>query len=216
MTGTALVAALAALAAVPIATGRPPVEGAPGAADAEVARLVAEAQAGSADAFAGLYDRYVDGVYAYVLHRVGHRQTAEDLTADVFTRALRRIGTFRWQGTDVGAWFTTIARNRVHDHFKSSRFRLEATVDEVFDTPDTVSTETPETAALTRDTARLVHAAMRELKSEQAEVLYLRFVRQLSVGEVAAVMGRKEPAIRQLQLRALRSLAKVLPEGLST
>ena len=48
-----------------------------------------------ADAFGLLYDRYIDKVYAYVYGRVGHRQTAEDLTADVFVNALRRIGSRR-------------------------------------------------------------------------------------------------------------------------
>lgn len=188
--------------------------GADAAADPDVVAQVRLAQEGSAHAFALLYDRYVDQIYAYVYHRVGHRHTAEDLVADVFLRALRRITSFTWQGVDFGAWLMTIARNRVHDHFKSARFRLEATVEEVFDTPDTRSTDDPEQAAMTSDLARQVHEALRELKGEQAEVLYLRFIRHLNVAETGAVMGKSEGAIKALQYRALKSLAKHVPHEL--
>ena len=185
------------------------------AGDPEIVEQVRLAQEGSAHAFALLYDRYVDQIFAYVYHRVGHRQTAEDLVGDVFLRALRRISTFKWQGVDFGAWLMTIARNRVHDHFKSARFRLESTVEEVFDSPVQASTDNPEQALLSADLQAKVHDAIRELKGEQAEVLYLRFIQHLNVAETAAVMGKTDGAIKALQYRALKSLAKLIPEGLA-
>lgn len=106
------------------------------AADSDSARmmdLVERAQAGEADAFGRLYDQYSDTVYRYIYYRVGGKATAEDLTSETFLRALRRIGTFTWQGRDFGAWLVTIARNLVADHFKSSRFRLEVTTGEMLD-----------------------------------------------------------------------------------
>lgn len=182
--------------------------------DAAVIEHVRLAQEGSAQAFAHLYDRYVDQVYSYVYHRVGHRQTTEDLVADVFLRAFRRIATFRWQGVDFAAWLIGIARNRVHDHFKSARFRLEATVDEVFDSPELDDDSDPERAAVTHDLSKRVHEALRQLKGEQAEVLYLRFIQHLNVAETAEVMGKTDGAIKALQYRALKSLQKHLPQGL--
>ena len=176
--------------------------------DPDVVEHVRGAQEGNAYSFAVLYDRYVDQVYAYVYHRVGHRQTAEDLTSDVFVRALKRIDSFSWQGKDFGAWLTTIARNRCHDHFKSARFRLEATVDEVFDTPATTSPDLPEAQVLTAELQSEVHAALAKLKSDQAEVLYLRFLQGHDVGTTAQIMGKNEQSIRALQYRALKSLAK--------
>ena len=185
-----------------------------GSVDPEVVEQVRLAQEGSAHAFALLYDRYVDQIFAYVYHRVGHRQTAEDLVGDVFLRALRRISTFKWQGVDFGAWLMTIARNRVHDHFKSARFRLESSVDEVFDSPVEHGTDNPEQALLSADLTEQVHNAIRQLKGEQAEVLYLRFIQHLNVAETASVMGKTDGAIKALQYRALKSLAKLMPEGL--
>lgn len=182
--------------------------------DPEVIEQVRLAQEGSAHAFALLYDHYVDQIFGYVYHRVGHRQTAEDLVGDVFLRALRRISTFTWQGVDFGAWLMVIARNRVNDHFKSARFRLESTVDQIFDSPTTSRSDDPENSALTSDLGRTVRAALAQLKGEQAEVLYLRFVQHLNVAETGAVMGKTEGAVKALQYRALKSLAKLMPEGM--
>ena len=176
--------------------------------DPEVVEHVRGAQEGNAYSFAVLYDRYIDQVYAYVYHRVGHRQTAEDLTSDVFVRALKRIDTFSWQGKDFGAWLVPIARNRCHDHFKSARFRLEATVDEVFDTPHTATLDHPEAQLLSSELQSEVHAAIAKLKSDQAEVLYLRFLQGHDVATTAQIMGRNEGAVRALQYRALKALSK--------
>ena len=100
---------------------------------AEVWALVERAQAGESEAFGLIYDRYVDTVFRFVYFRVGNRQLAEDLTSDTFLRALKRIGSFTWQGRDLGAWLVTIARNLVADHFKSGRYRLEVTTGDVLD-----------------------------------------------------------------------------------
>ena len=95
--------------------------------------LVERAQAGDAEAFGLIYDRYVDTVFRFIYFRVGNRPLAEDLTSDTFLRALKRIGSFTWQGRDLGAWLVTIARNLVADHFKSGRYRLEVTTGDVLD-----------------------------------------------------------------------------------
>ena len=103
----------------------------PAASGDEIKALVLRAREGEAEAFGALYDRYVELVYRYVYYRVGSHPLAEDLTSETFLRALRRLGSFTWQGKDVGAWFVTIARNLVADHYKSSRYRLELTTDDV-------------------------------------------------------------------------------------
>jgi RNA polymerase sigma-70 factor (ECF subfamily) len=178
--------------------------------DPDVIDQVRQAQEGNAHAFSLLYDRYVDKVYAYCYHRVGDAQTAEDLTADVFMRALKRIGSFRWQGKDFGAWLITIARNRCHDHFKSARFRMESAVAEVYDDPDSgpAYDARPERDLELSHLREQVHLGLSQLKSEQAEVLYHRFLQGYDVESTALIMGKKEGAIRALQYRALKALAR--------
>ena len=182
--------------------------------DPEVVDLVDRAQSGDAAAFADLYDRYVDQVFAYIYRRVGHRQLAEDLVGDVFLRAYRRLSSFRWQGVDLGAWIITIARNRVHDHFKSARFRLERTTEEVRDDPRPAqqSSDDPERVTVGRDLARSLGQALERLKPDHREVIELRFIHDLSVAETAAVLERSVGATKALQYRALRSLAEEVKE----
>ncbi len=173
-----------------------------------IAALVELAQKGDAEAFGMLYERYVDTVYRYVYLRVGSKQTAEDLTAETFIRALRRIETFSWQGRDIVAWFITIARNLITDNAKSSRFRLEVTTADMFDADGTVDAPDTEVLDRMRDT-RLV-AAVRTLKPEQSECVVLRFFHGLSLAECAEVLGKSEGAVKQLQLRAVRALRREL------
>jgi RNA polymerase sigma-70 factor, ECF subfamily len=184
-----------------------------GTIDPEVRDLVARAQEGDGEAFAALYDRYVDQVYGFVLRRVRSTELAEDLTSDVFLRALRRIDGFRWQGVDIGAWLMTIARNRVMDHYKSARTRLEHVADEVDDQPVSGGRDDPEQAALAQDMSEALQLAMDELSDDHREILALRFVQGLSVEESAAAMGRSQGAIKALQYRALRALAALMKDN---
>jgi len=175
--------------------------------DPELIDLVDRAQAGDGAAFAQLYDRYVDQTFGYVYRRVQHRQTAEDLTSDVFLRAFRRLHTFEWQGVDVGAWIMTIARNRVHDHFKSARFRMERASDQTPEDPSPDTADDPERVAMGRDMARALGRALEQLSDDHREVIELRFVHDRSVAETAEIMGRTVGAAKALQYRALKALA---------
>lgn len=172
--------------------------------------LVERAQSGEAEAFGRLYDHYSDTVYRYIYYRVGGRATAEDLTSETFLRALRRIGTFTWQGRDFGAWLVTIARNLVADHFKSSRFRLEVTTGEMLDANEVE--RSPEDSVLESLANSALLDAVRRLNPQQQECVTLRFLQGLSVAETARVMGKNEGAIKTLQYRAVRTLARLLPD----
>jgi RNA polymerase sigma-70 factor (ECF subfamily) len=187
----------------------------PGDAAAEVWALVERAQAGESAAFGLIYDRYVDTVFRFVYFRVGNRQLAEDLTSDTFLRALKRIGSFTWQGRDLGAWLVTIARNLVADHFKSGRYRLEVTTGDVLDADreDRGPEGSPESAVVDHITNVALLTAVKQLNPEQQECIVLRFLQGFSVAETARAMGKNEGAIKALQYRAVRALARLLPEG---
>jgi RNA polymerase sigma-70 factor (ECF subfamily) len=175
--------------------------------------LVERAQGGDAEAFGELYDRYVDLVYRYIYYRVGTSQLAEDLTSETFLRALRRISSFTWQGRDVGAWFVTIARNLIADHYKSGRYRLEMTTDDIVETGSKMVSDGPENAVLEAMQNKVLLEAVKQLNAEQQECIVLRFLQGLSVAETAQAMGKNDGAIKALQYRAIRSLGRLLPEG---
>ncbi|MEU4541939.1 sigma-70 family RNA polymerase sigma factor [Nonomuraea dietziae] len=180
----------------------------------ELRALVLRAKAGDSDAFGTLYDRYLDLVYRYIYFRVGSHPLAEDLTSETFLRALRRIGDFTWQGRDFGAWLVTIARNLVADHFKSGRYRLEVSTAEVLDVP-LEGAHIPENAVVTAIINDRVLRAVRDLNPEQQECVVLRFLHGLSLAETALIMGKKSGAIKALQFRAIRSLARALKPDLA-
>ncbi|MEU0563974.1 sigma-70 family RNA polymerase sigma factor [Nonomuraea sp. NPDC005983] len=175
--------------------------------------LVLRAKTGNTEAFGTLYDRYVDLVYRYIYFRVGSHQLAEDLTSETFLRALRRITDFTWQGRDFGAWLVTIARNLVTDHFKSGRYRLEISTGEVIDVP-LDGAHIPENAVVTAIVNDRILRAVRDLNPEQQECVVLRFLHGLSLAETALIMGKKSGAIKALQFRAIRALARALKNDL--
>lgn len=180
---------------------------------AEIVDAVQRAQDGDAEAFGELYDHYVDLVYRYVAFRVGNVALAEDLTSEAFVRALRRITSFSWQGRDFGAWLITIARNLIADHFKSGRYRMEFATSDLLDAGADRSQEGPEREVLDALTNVELLRAVKLLGPEQQECLVLRFLQGLSVAETAQIMGKNDGAIKALQYRAVRSLARLLPEG---
>lgn len=171
--------------------------------------LVDLAKQGDAEAFGQLYDHYVAGVFRFIYYRVGSQQLAEDLTSETFVRGLRAIQHFNWQGKDFGAWLTTIARNLVADHFKSSRSRREI----VSDTVPEGRTHAPSTEqeVLATFSNEVLFRAVGALPTEQRDCILMRFIQELSIAQTAAALGRSEGAVKQLQLRAMRSLAKSVP-----
>ncbi|MEU0087235.1 RNA polymerase sigma factor [Streptomyces sp. NPDC006274] len=173
--------------------------------------LLVRARAGDSEAFAALYNEHHAAVSRLIKGRVRDRHLAEDLTQDVFVRALRRINTFTWQGRDVGNWLCIIARNIVTDYYKSSRYRREWTTDEVFST-DTVASA--EDLALRHleidDVCDSVTGAIAALTSQQRTVVTHRYLEELSVADTAAVMGCSVGAVKTMSWRAFRSLGREL------
>jgi RNA polymerase sigma-70 factor (ECF subfamily) len=183
--------------------------------EAEASRLIALvelARGGDSEAFGMLYDHYHTSVYRFLYYRVGSVALAEDLTSETFFRALRSMASFRWQGKDFGAWLMTIARNLTADHFKSGRTRLEYATEDM--SAHDSATAGPESAVLASLTNEALLKALHKLPGEQQECLIMRFLQGLSIAETAQVLGRSDGAVKQLQLRGVRHLAKLLPEGL--
>jgi RNA polymerase sigma-70 factor (ECF subfamily) len=183
--------------------------------EAEGSRLIALvelARNGDSEAFGQLYDHYHASVYRFLYYRVGSVPLAEDLTAETFFRALRSMSSFRWQGKDFGAWLMTIARNLTTDHFKAGRTRLESTTEDMSTLDST--TEGPEGAVLASLTNEALLEALSQLPTEQRDCLVMRFLQGLSIAETADALGRSAGAVKQLQLRGVRNLAKILPEGM--
>ncbi len=164
--------------------------------------LVAAAQA-DRQAFAPLYDRYVDPVYRYCLRRLGSREAAEDATGQVFAKALAALPTYR--DRSFRGWLFTIAHNVVSDTRRQRwpAAPLAGAEDRADPAP------TPEEAALAADEGRALRALLVQLPADQRRIVELRLA-GLSGVEIARVLGRSEGAIKMLQFRAVARLRVLL------
>lgn len=158
-------------------------------------RLLVEAAQRDPRRFAVLYERNVDRVYAYVARRVRDRAEAEDVTADVFHRALANLARFEWRGVPFAAWLLTIAAHALADRAARAARPLP---------PPETPAPAPSLEEV-EDRARLFRL-VDDLPADQRRVVMLRFAEQRPIAEIALALGRSEGAIKQLQLRGLTTL----------
>ncbi|MDP9237381.1 MAG: sigma-70 family RNA polymerase sigma factor [Chloroflexota bacterium] len=167
--------------------------------------LAVEARARNEAAWAEIYRRHVPQVYAYIYFRLGDQHAAEDLSADVFVKAIAGIGGYTYRGTPILAWLYRIAHNVTVDHRNAAAQRTQnqaaEALEDVADRRD-VLTEL--------DDRRDMMIGIRELTEEQQQVVILRFYHGLSSAEVAKVMDKPVGAVKALQTRAIRSLRRIL------
>lgn len=168
-------------------------------------RLLVEAAQSDPARFDALYDLHFERVYAFIASRVYDRATAEDLTSDVFYKALANLKSYEWRGVPFVAWLLRIAANAIIDRSQHA-FREQPMMD---DPPD--SGEKPDMSAI-EHRARLFQLVNR-LPETQRRVVQERFVDQRSIREIAERLGKSEGAIKQLQLRALESLRAQMGGG---
>jgi RNA polymerase sigma-70 factor, ECF subfamily len=159
-------------------------------------RLQVEAARQDPARFAELYEDNFERVYAYVTRRVGNREEAQDVTADVFHQALAALPRFEWRGLPFVAWLLGIAANVLSDRWRRAATHQEAVNDDL----DQIGIEDD------IEQRAMLYQLVDTLPDVQRRVIIRRFVRQKSLREIATELGRSEGAIKQLQLRALQNL----------
>jgi RNA polymerase sigma-70 factor (ECF subfamily) len=168
--------------------------------------LVRRAQQYDQQAFAQLYEEHFDKIYRYVALRVGDKAEAEDITQQVFLKALRSIASFRWKGTPFSAWLFRIAHNQVVDYLRQKTKQATVSIDEV---QVSVSSD-PQLLMEQRLNIEQLIAATKCLTEMQREVISLRFAGELPIAQVAKIMGKSEGAIKALQHSAIVALRRAL------
>jgi RNA polymerase sigma-70 factor (ECF subfamily) len=171
-------------------------------------RLLKRARTGDREALDALCRREWRSVYAIVYAAVRDRQEAEDLTQDVFVRALNALD--RYQETDVPfrAYLAAIARNRVRDRWRKRQFAQVG----LEHAPELLAHDRPDVALAGLPLAVDINEAILELPEDYRTVLQLRLWEDRSSEEVARLMGRSAGAVRVLQYRALAALRRTLEE----
>ena len=172
------------------------------------ARLIARAKQGDEAAISQLYRCYAPGIYGYLASRVGDTALADDLTSEVFVRALEGLPSFQDRGIPFSAWLYRIAHDRMVDHFRRQARRPTTALQEA---------RLPATAGVdqvveTRLRMAQLGKAMEGLTEEQHQVILLRFVAGFKLREVAYVMDKSTAAVKMLQLRALARLRQTVAQ----
>jgi RNA polymerase sigma-70 factor (ECF subfamily) len=162
---------------------------------------------GNSDAFAKLYDSYVDRVYRFIYFRVGNEQMAEDLSSQVFLKAWEHLGRYEIRGLSFGAWLFRIARNLVIDYYRTKKDHDSLEEDGVVETDPALTVDGKIDAEFE---AAWLRSAMKHLTDDQRTVLTLKFIEGLSTAEISEVMGKRQGAVRALQLRGLQALAEII------
>ncbi|MDQ4006084.1 MAG: RNA polymerase sigma factor [Actinomycetota bacterium] len=169
--------------------------------------LVRRARSGDSEAFALLYERFHPPVFRFLLARVGNRIEAEDMAAEVFVEAGRRVRNFHGSGAAFAGWLFTIARHDLLDRGRALRRRLVVPVSDV---PDVEVVPDPADRVVEMLDAGRVRGALDSLTDEQRDVVLLKFAAGLSNEEVAETLGKPIGAVKSLQHRGLAALKRAL------
>jgi RNA polymerase sigma-70 factor (ECF subfamily) len=171
--------------------------------------LVKQAVQGDQVAFSRLYEEYFDKIYRYIAVRIGDRIEAEDMTQQVFLKAVKSISSYKWRGVPFSAWLFRIAHNQLVDHLRKKKKQPATLFDETFIAGDS----NPQLMAERNLDIEQLKKATEKLTKAQSEVISLRFAGGMSVAQVSKIMGRSEGAVKALQHSAIVSLRKILSVG---
>lgn len=173
-------------------------------------RLLIEAAQRDRARFADIYREYFELVYAYVARRVRDRSAAEDLTSDVFHKALANLPRFKWTGAPFASWLFRIASNLIADRAKR-KAKASATSEEIELIPQDSRKDSQSGLEDVERQAQLFRL-VDGLPEDQKRVVALRFAEDRSIKEISNELGRSEGAVKQLQFRALQNLRAKLAD----
>lgn len=169
-------------------------------------RLVERAKREPA-AFGELYDLYFLQIYRFVYSRVHEQTAAEDVTSEVFMKALRSIGRYQDMGRPFSTWLYQIAANAVADRYRSVR-----TLEDIDEQHDLAGGGPAlEDVAALRDELRRIWAAVEELPKHQRTAMVLKFQEDLKIEDIAVVMGKTPGAVKLLIHRGVARVRQSVP-----
>ena len=158
-------------------------------------------------AFAHLYRRHYDSVFRYCVHRLFERQTAEDVTSAVFLKVVENLGRFKGNQQQLRNWLYKIATNEVNDHLRRSA-RREGLLRAAREQLNWRTCRSDDSTNELVGKLAVLKEAMLTLKPRYQTIVTLRFFENLTLTEIAEVLGSNPGTIRSQLARALGKLRK--------
>ena len=183
--------------------------------DLEQEKELVERAKNDTGAFGELYDQYYSQIFGYVLRRTASIGIAEDVTSNVFFKALKNFGRFRWRDVPFSAWLYRIATHEIANYFRKNKFgqfRLEEVSDSISISEPSAETELLEAEAeLKRHEEYLaLHTNMSKLSIKYQEVITLRSFENKQLKEIGEILGKREGTIKSLLHRGLEKLRELM------
>lgn len=168
--------------------------------------LIAICQRGDKEAFGILYDKYVKKIYNFIYYKTYHKETAEDITSIVFTKALENIKNFDIEKGFFSAWLYKIARNSLIDHYR--KYRNESNIDDILDlsSPHDLKKEVERSLGLGK-----IEAYLKNLSSIQRDIIRLRIWEDMSYKEISQILDKTEDSCKMAFSRAIKKLRDDMP-----
>lgn len=154
----------------------------------------------------GLYEEYYDKIARYVYVRISNKEEAEDIAGEVFLKALQSLKSYREQGVPMQGWLFRIAHNLTVDYLRKMDKRRTVPIDSVV----LQGNDNPANTAEKEIEFERVTEAMKQLTTEQREVINLRFFGGLTSKEVGGVLGKSDGAVREMQRAAIEKLRGIM------
>lgn len=177
--------------------------------DSGAEKLLKMAKIGDTDAFGALYTLHFEKVYRYLYYRTSHKETAEDLSEEVFTKAYQKLSSFEGDSKGFQGWVMVIARNLLVDFYR--RQNPTVSVEELDFLPG--NERSPVDALSASDDEKQLLAALGTLPKEQQEVVQLRFIEGYEISDIAKLLNKSEGNIRIIQYRAIKKLREILSKS---
>jgi len=183
--------------------------------DLEQEKALVERAQEDTEAFGELYDEYYSPIFGYVLKRTASIDAAQDVTSEVFFKALKNLGQFRWRGVPFSSWLYRIAGNEIVNHFRKSKHgqvSLEKAGDAISVADPSTEAEflKAEVELIRHEEYLALHESISRLPLKYQEVITLRYFEEKQLKEIGEILGKKEGTIKSLLHRGLEKLRKLM------
>ena len=173
-------------------------------------QLIRACQGGSPEAYREIYDCYKAKVYSLAAYMTGDPEAAKDLTQEIFLKLFRDIRAFRFESS-FSSWLYRLATNACLNALRDRRSRREVGIEEAVGTTIEIDPDrSPEQKQMDQQVQRAIQEAILSLKPPLRAVVVLRYIEDLSYGEIAETLSCSEGTVASRLSRAHRQLERKL------
>lgn len=191
--------------------------------DREIEKKLVEQAVNDPNAFGELFEEYYDRILRYCIYHTGQVETARDIAAETFYKALKNLWRYRFIGVPFSAWLYRIAGNEIIDYFRKKKCSHKS-LTEAMEREELLSFESRRNLQDEMDilqqrlennrTYQKIRQTMEKMPVHYRDVLMLRFVEEKKVSEIGEILGKKEGTVKSLLSRGLAFLRKITDDDL--